>query len=116
MLIGERSPGGARIVEVTSGRNLEVERPHDRFTLDPVHLMTAEIEARARGLEVVGLWHSHPGRPAVPSDVDRVAAWEGWSHVIVSIRGGRPPEICSWRLDDAVFVEQAVSAQRGLLQ
>lgn len=116
LLIGERSSMGTRVVEVTTGRNLELKRPRDRFTLDPVHLMAAETDARARGLEVIGIWHSHPGRPAVPSEADRIGAWEDWSYVIVSVRDAHPPEVRSWRLDGSTFVEEVVRAPDGRRQ
>ena len=113
VLIGTRSDSETRVVEATSARNLETQRPHERFTLDPVHLLTAETDARGRGLEVVGIWHSHPERPALPSEADRVAAWENWSYVIVSVVDGRAPELRSWRLDATAFAEETIRAWDG---
>ena len=108
VLVGTRSFAGARVVEVTASRNLESDRPGDRFTLDPVHLLTVETDARLRGLEVLGVWHSHPDRPAVPSETDRAGAWEGWSYVIVSVPGGAARTIRSWRLAAGRFAEESI--------
>src|SRR5262249_26919055 len=75
LLLGR--PGAARTdVELaTHARNLAVERARDRYELDPFDQLAAENDARARGLEVVGVWHSHPDHPARPSETDRQRAW-----------------------------------------
>ncbi|MGH8508908.1 MAG: Mov34/MPN/PAD-1 family protein, partial [Gammaproteobacteria bacterium] len=68
----------------------------------------ADRDARARGLEIVGVWHSHPDHPAEPSETDRAAAWEGWSYLIVSVARDGINAIRSWRRDAGQFYEEDV--------
>ncbi|MEM9383349.1 MAG: M67 family metallopeptidase [Planctomycetota bacterium] len=110
LLVGRRDERGAAIYEVTESRNLEPIRARDRYTLDPLHLLTVEEDARARGLDVLGVWHTHPDHPALPSETDRAAAWEGWSYVIASVLGGEVADVRSWQLEGDAFVEEEVAS------
>ena len=42
-----------------------------RFAIDPREQLHAQVWARARGWQVLGSAHSHPGGPPVPSATDR---------------------------------------------
>ena len=72
---------------------------------------------RLRGMELVGIYHTHPEHPAVPSDFDRDAAWPEWSYVILSVRSGEPAELRSWALveEGGRFEEEDVEV-RGELE
>ena len=110
LLLG-RSIGARVEVELERpARNLLAGVACDRYELDPTDQLAAEDEARARGLEVVGVWHSHPDLPAMPSELDRARAWEGWSYVIVSITAAGARELRSWRLVSGNFVEEELEA------
>jgi len=85
VLVGERSGAEVHVTSVVCGRNLEPARPEARFELDPVTLVSAAADARSRDLEVVGIWHSHPGGPARPSAADERGLWHGWAQVIVGV-------------------------------
>jgi proteasome lid subunit RPN8/RPN11 len=86
VLVGERAGDDVHVRRVVRGRNLEERRPETRFELDPVTLVTAAAEARARDQDVVGIWHSHPGGPACLSAEDRRGVWPGWSQVVVGVQ------------------------------
>ena len=60
--------------------------------------MKLEKTASAAGLAVLGFYHSHPDRPARPSEYDRLHAWPYYSYVIVAIVKGQPAAMTSWRL------------------
>lgn len=109
LLLGRRAAGRLEIVDVREARNLAAERAHERFELDPVDHLAAEEHAAAHGLEVLGVWHSHPDRPARPSAADLAGAWSGWSQVIVAVEGGAVLELRTWRLVEGGFVEQRVT-------
>ena len=103
LLVGRRGVSG-EVLEVTEGKN--VEAGADRYSLDPLHLLEVERGARARGLEVVGVWHSHPDHDAVPGALDRAGAQEGWSYLIVSVRAGAPSGARCWRATPAGLAEE----------
>jgi proteasome lid subunit RPN8/RPN11 len=113
LLLGTREgPDGARsrVERVEVARNLRIERAHDRYELDPADFLRIDEVARAAGLEVLGVWHSHPDHPARPSETDRAAAWEGWSYVIVSVAADGVRDLRSWRLEGEAFREEEVAA------
>ncbi|MEC8513124.1 MAG: M67 family metallopeptidase [Planctomycetota bacterium] len=103
LLVGRRGSSG-EVLEVTEGENVEADT--DRYSLDPLHLLEVERAARERGLEVVGVWHSHPDHDAVPGALDRAGALEGWSYLIVSVRAGAPSEARCWRATPAGLTEE----------
>ena len=101
---GANSP----VLRALSCRN-RAEEPN-RFELHPEDFLAAEMEASASGLAVIGVWHSHPDQPAVPSEVDRVDAYHAWVHLICSVDAGEVRSLRSWRLVKGHFTEQAVTA------
>ncbi|MGF1567294.1 MAG: Mov34/MPN/PAD-1 family protein [Nodosilinea sp.] len=71
----------------------------DRYWIDPVAMLAVQRSARQRNLAIVGVYHSHPDYPAVPSECDRRLAWPVYSYLIVSVRAGVAVDVQSWRLD-----------------
>jgi proteasome lid subunit RPN8/RPN11 len=65
MLLGR----GDEIVDIVRARNIAGD-PQTRFLIDPADHFAARRLARARGLEVVGFYHSHPASPPEPSPRD----------------------------------------------
>ena len=80
--------------------NTTEEGPRRRFLVRPADYRTAEQEASRRGLELLGFYHSHPDHPARPSQYDLDHAWPFFSYIIVSVRGGVPEDMTSWRLQE----------------
>lgn len=87
-------------IHIKKAVNLSTERSHDRYELDPKDLLRVERESRARGLEIVGFYHSHPDHPDIPSEFDRARAWPAYSYIIASVSNGRDVTLRSWVLDD----------------
>ncbi len=110
LLIGRSHLGRTEAARATHARNLARERARDRYDLDPQDYLAADVAAREAGLEIVGVWHSHPDHPAEPSETDRMAAWEGWSYVIVEVTQAGARTLRSWRLSGERFVEEPVSS------
>ncbi len=77
-----------------------VESERNRFLIDPKDQLRVEKDARTRGLDVVGYYHSHPDHPARPSNYDRDHAWPGYSYVIITVERGEPKDLNSWVLRD----------------
>jgi proteasome lid subunit RPN8/RPN11 len=63
-------------------------------------MLIAMRDARDRGMDIIGIYHSHPDHPASPSECDRQLAWPQYSYVILSIERGEVRELYSWQLDD----------------
>jgi proteasome lid subunit RPN8/RPN11 len=74
------------------------ETEKNRFLIDPLDQLRVEKDARARGLDVLGYYHSHPDHPARPSVYDRDHAWPWYSYVIISVEQGVPKDLTSWVL------------------
>ncbi len=114
----QRAEGSlVEVLTLTHGDNLNIEArnasAHDRYTLDPAHLVRAEAAACAQGLEVVGIWHTHPDQLAVPSELDRKNAWGGWCYLIASVTSGGEVDLRSWRLDGVRFREERIDESRS---
>jgi proteasome lid subunit RPN8/RPN11 len=98
---GEKSiVQGREVVELFRLVNRRDDSPRNRFAVTPTDVLDAEKAARERGLDVIGWYHSHPDHPARPSQFDREHAWPWYSYIIVSVLGGAPAEMTSWRLND----------------
>jgi proteasome lid subunit RPN8/RPN11 len=63
-------------------------------------MLQTQKEARNRNLNIIGIYHSHPNYPAIPSEWDRIYAWTEYSYVILSVQKGQAGELQSWTLDD----------------
>lgn len=92
------------------------ERRHDRFRLDGLALTRAERALEARGLGLLGVYHSHPQAPAWPSPFDLDNAWPSYAYLIVSVRDGSPQDARVWTLsaDRRSFLEGAVETSESL--
>jgi proteasome lid subunit RPN8/RPN11 len=88
VLIGRFSGDTVEVVEATSGTNTNTERARDRYLLDPGDIVRADRDARSRGLDIIGFWHSHPDHPARPSQFDTDHAWLDYVYVIVNSSAG----------------------------
>lgn len=76
----------------------QAERRRVSYLLAPGEYRRTEQQAREHGLDVVGVYHSHPDHPAVPSASDVAEAWPGWLYVIVPVDQGVPGDARGWRL------------------
>lgn len=89
---------------------------NNRFRLDGLALTRAERALEARGLAVLGIYHSHPQAPAWPSPFDLDNAWPSYAYLIVAVRDGKPGDARVWALseDRRSFLEGTVEAQETL--
>jgi len=89
---------------------LKEERYH-RYSIDPKEFLMVESAGEARGLEVIGIYHSHPNAPAKPSQFDTARAWPNLSYVVMEVRDSKPVETRSWILKDdrSEFASEKIS-------
>ena len=97
---------------VQSSATTEDWDAHDtsrRFVISPRDVMLAMKRARSLGWDIIGVYHTHPNHPAIPSEYDRSVAQPDWSYVILSVRDAAVAELRSWALNESEqFDEETV--------
>ncbi|MCZ2126332.1 MAG: M67 family metallopeptidase [Anaerolineales bacterium] len=73
---------------------------HNRFLFTPQDYMNAETRAIDLGADLLGVFHSHPDCPNVPSEYDREWAQPFFSYIITRVDGGKAVSHRSWRLKE----------------
>jgi len=116
VLAGERSEDRSTAERRYVAENA-AETPATRYEIAPAEELALLERVDADGLEVVGFYHSHPRGPPAPSATDaRLAAWPGYSYVIVSPAGAGDdgsdgPAVGSWRWTDDGFEREPVETE-----
>jgi proteasome lid subunit RPN8/RPN11 len=82
-----------------------------RYELRPEDLMAADKAARSRGMDLIGIYHSHPDCDAYFSTTDLQNSCPWYSFVVLSIRKGEFDHANSW-LPNA---EQTAAAKEELI-
>ena len=99
-LLGERRNGSVLVKRAEPVPNRGTELRQRRYTIDPLDYLRLERLAGEAGLSVVGIYHSHPDHPAVPSEFDREHAWPYFHYLIVAVEAGRAREFACWVLSE----------------
>ena len=91
--------------------NLDNEPDH--FTFDPKEQFSVMKEARAAGLQLLAVYHSHPESPARPSQEDlRLLKDPNMIYVIVSLEQEQA-DLKAFRIVDTVVTEIPVTINKG---
>jgi proteasome lid subunit RPN8/RPN11 len=78
------------------------------YTVDPKHHLHADRDAEGRGLEIMGVFHSHTHTEAYPSATDVAQAPDpGWHYVIVSLKD-LAPVTRAYRIVDGEISEEPI--------
>jgi proteasome lid subunit RPN8/RPN11 len=113
-LIGGEVEGDRKVaVQVVPLVNQRTDSTRNRYLIDPQSFRRAQEKLERDGLEVIGVYHSHPDHPPEPSAFDREHAWPWLSYVIVGVARGRPGDTKSWVLTDdrGTFDEESVTIE-----
>ncbi len=90
--------------------NRRTENRERRFQIAPEDYLRAERYAEEHGIQLLGIYHSHPDHPAIPSEHDRRQAMPFFSYFIVSVMQGKGQVLRSWLLDsDFQFQEEIIT-------
>lgn len=111
MLLGSAEGDLKRVMKLLALNNAREDTArHNRYLLTPVDYLRGEQEAARQGLDVIGVFHSHPDHPNRPSAFDLEWAMPWFSYLITSVQGGRSLEIRSWKLSDdrSQFFEEEI--------
>ena len=115
-LLGEAAGGVRRVRKILTVENAREDGArHNRYLITPQDMLRAEDEAARHGLDVIGIFHSHPDHPNRPSEFDREWALPWYSYLITSVVNGNATGSRSWRLTDdrSRFEEEAVRVVGG---
>ncbi len=86
----EGGPDGWQVDSLVRAVNARSDSPRKRYQISPADLAGIALEARRRGLEIAGFYHSHPDHSAQPSSSDLAEAyWLGCSYVITEVAQGK---------------------------
>jgi proteasome lid subunit RPN8/RPN11 len=111
LLLGTIQGGEKRVTDLLSLENSrEDSARHNRYLLTPQDYLRGEQVAVRLGLDVLGVFHSHPDHPNQPSEFDREWAMPWFSYVITSIMMGKAAASRSWLLEEdrSLFVEEEI--------
>ncbi|MBN1287297.1 MAG: M67 family metallopeptidase [Anaerolineae bacterium] len=99
LVLGRANDGAVTVEALLPATNQrEAEAQHNRYELGPADFVRAEREAARRGLDLVGVFHSHPDHPNHPSEFDREHALPNFSYLITTVAAGKAGATRAWRL------------------
>lgn len=79
-----------------------VDQSREHFLMEPKEQFAVAKDLRAKGKEMLAIYHTHPDTPARPSEEDiRLAKTPGVSTVILSLAGPEP-DLKSFRIFDGI--------------
>jgi len=96
-MLGRPDGGGASASIAVPLENAYHGSQKDRYQIRPEDLLAADRQARRAGLELIGIYHSHPDCDAYFSETDLKNSCPWYSFVVVSIREGRFDHAKSFR-------------------
>ncbi len=101
LLLGHNNGMTKQVVDLMFiGEAVPPESDIYRYQIPSQHMREGQELAQAKGLEVIGSFHSHVDQPARPSVFAREHVEPAFSFVIVGVRQGRAHELAAWELSD----------------
>jgi len=110
-MIGVVADGGKTVSEALPLENAFAGAQATRYELRPEDLMAADKAARARNMDLIGIYHSHPDCDAYFSETDLKNSCPWYSFLVLSIRKGEFDHANSWLPN----VEQTEAAKEELI-
>lgn len=111
LLLGRVDGGQKQVTAILPLANTREDGARfNRYLLTARDYLYGEEEAARRGLDVLGVFHSHPDHPNRPSEFDREWAMPWFSYLITSVNAGKAASSRSWLLseDRQSFSEEEV--------
>jgi len=110
MLEQARAEAPTECCGILAGRDGRVEKLYkmanaehrcDHFMMEPEQQFEAVRDIRSNSLDMLAIYHSHPGTPARPSAEDiRLALTPNVVYVILSLQGNNGPAMKGFQIDD----------------
>lgn len=95
-MLGRVCPEEKQVVRAVALDNAYGGSQAARYEIRPEDLLEADRAARRDGLDLIGIYHSHPDCDAYFSQTDLKNSCPWYSFVVVSVRGGRLDHATSW--------------------
>ncbi|WP_306640813.1 M67 family metallopeptidase [Sanyastnella coralliicola] len=112
---GKTVEGVKHVTAIKPVENAKEGDQRRRFAIDPLDYMKAEQFAIAEELEFLGIYHTHPLHPAIPSEHDLKQALPSFSYIILSVQPEAVVDITSWTLnDDRAFEQEEIISNRNV--
>lgn len=110
-LYGRDKGDNVRVEAARAVENQQREKRTHHYLITPEQYLEGEEFAERSGSTLVGIYHSHPDHPAIPSQHDLEGALPGFVYLILSIRQGATAEQKWWELspDRSIFSEMIPS-------
>lgn len=99
VMLGLSQDEGKTVQTALRMENVNPGSQRERYVLDSRDLLAADAEARRRGLELIGIYHSHPDCDAYFSSTDLKNSCPWYSFVVLSVQQGRYHHANSWLPD-----------------
>jgi len=107
-----KEEGESRLVlEALPVKNTKEGDQRRRFKIEHESYMKAEKHAFGKGIALLGIYHSHPLHPAIPSEHDRSQAMPWFSYIILSVEEEAVVDVTSWQLNDSREFEKETIKQ-----
>lgn len=110
-MIGSGSDGERVVRLAVPIENAFAGEQGSRYELRPEDLLRADREARARGMDLIGIYHSHPDCGAYFSETDLKNSCPWYSFVVLSVKNGRFDHAASFLPDP----EQTAAEQEEMI-
>ncbi len=88
-MLGRINGDSKTVTEAVPLENAFKGEQGERYELRPEDLLAADKAARDRGLDLIGIFHSHPDCDAYFSQTDLKNSCPWYSFVVLSIKGGK---------------------------
>ncbi len=82
------------------------DQSSDHFMMAPEEQFAVMKDMRAKGLEMLAIYHSHPASPARPSAEDiRLAFTDGVLYVVLSLQEPSEPKVKAFNINNGAVSE-----------
>ena len=89
VMIGKIDDDTKNVTTAIALENAYKGKQEDRYEIRPEDLLAADKNARAQGLDLIGIFHSHPDCDAYFSKTDLENSCPWYSFVVLSIKHGK---------------------------
>jgi proteasome lid subunit RPN8/RPN11 len=101
--------GGSGDAVTSIYRMTNTDASNEHFMMEPKEQFAVVKDLRAKGIDMLGIYHSHPETPARPSEEDiKLALTPDVSYLIVSLAEAGSPDIKSFKINAGIVQKEAI--------